>query len=399
MLSKALFLQIETFEKGNIILLTKAKGVSLFYVYTSPNTNYRFFIDTKKILMRNVKTLTKQFFLYGLIGFSMIGLMASDYQKNAIEDTSSLLSVSCEKSNVKKLINTTWKIKYVDCPVCAERADDIQFLDLGKGFLENKPMRWFLKKDTVHLITDSDACKFEKIFLADDNLMSGSYICKGAPAAKTFTAHKNGTSVAVPSSLLSANLPAGTTASVEAAKMPIKNEISEDAPKNSSSNLTFLDKTYMFKRGLEKRYNERRIDAIILHSSFCANSKNDFDTYCVLGEYKRHGVAAHYLIDRAGDIHRLVSEANIAFHAGFGRMPDGNHHINTRSIGIELINSEEEGPNEYQYASLANLVRDIKSRYKIKYIKGHNQICPGRKSDPWLFSWKKFYTLITPDQP
>jgi N-acetylmuramoyl-L-alanine amidase len=337
-----------------------------------------------------------------LIGFSMIGLMSSDYEKNKADDTNYSLSDSYENSNVKKLINTTWKIKYVDCPICAERVDDIQFLDLGKGFLENKPMRWFLKKDTVHLVVEADACRFEKIFLADDNLMSGSYICKGAPAAKTFTAHKNGISVAVPSSLLSANSPVPTTtatASSEPSKVALKDEISEEKPKNNSSGLTFLDKTYMFKRGLEKKYSERRIDAIILHSSFCANSRNDFDTYCVLGEYKRHGVAAHYLIDRAGDIHRLVSEANVAFHAGFGRMPDGNNHINTRSIGIEMINSQEEGPNEYQYASLANLVRDIKSRYKIKYIKGHNQICPGRKSDPWLFSWKKFYGLVTPDQP
>ena len=360
-------------------------------------------VTKKSILMRNVKTLTKQFFFYGLIGFSMIGLMSSDYEKNKTNDTSNSYSDSYKDSNVKKLINTTWKIKYVDCPVCAERADDIQFLDLGKGFLENKPMRWFLKKDTVHIVTEAEACKFEKIFLADDNLMSGSYICKGATVGKTFTAHKNGTSVAVPSSLLSANLPASSTtssvATTEVSKITTKNEISEETPKNISGNLTFLDKTYMFKRGIEKKYGERRIDAIILHSSFCANSRNDFDTYCVLGEYKRHGVAAHYLIDRAGDIHRLVSETNVAFHAGFGRMPDGNNHINTRSIGIEMINSQEEGPNEYQYASLANLVRDIKSRHRIKYIKGHNQICPGRKSDPWLFSWKKFNNLITPDAP
>ena len=355
--------------------------------------------------MRSVKTLTKQFFLYGLVGFAMMGLMSSDYDKSKTNNASDSFSNSYNSHDVKKLINTTWKIKYVDCAACAERADDIQFLDLGKGFLENKPMRWFLKKDTVHLVTDSDACRFEKIFLADDNLMYGTYICKGAPAPKTFTAHKNGISVAVPSALLSAVSPvaspitnAENMKSVANSATNTANETTSDNHSNSSG-LSFLDKTYMFKRGLEKKYSARHIDAIILHSSFCANSRNDFDTYCVLGEYKRHGVAAHYLIDRAGDIHRLVSEANVAFHAGFGRMPDGNNHINTRSIGIEMINSEEEGPNEYQYASLANLVRDIKSRYRIKYIKGHNQICPGRKSDPWLFSWKKFYNLINPDQP
>jgi N-acetyl-anhydromuramyl-L-alanine amidase AmpD len=164
-----------------------------------------------------------------------------------------------------------------------------------------------------------------------------------------------------------------------------------------SKSISIFDKTYMFKRGFERVYGERRIDALIIHSSFCVNSLNPFDLYCVLAEYKRHGVAAHYLIDREGSIHRLVNEDNIAFHAGFGKMPDGYNAINTRSMGIEIINSETEGPNEVQYAALARLVKDIKSRHRIKYIKGHNQIAPGRKSDPWRFNWKNFYDSIKED--
>jgi hypothetical protein len=333
--------------------------------------------------MTSVKTLVKTFFLFILLGFIVVGLTSFNVERSPeFEDA----NFSKDNYNVKKLINTSWKIKYIDCQACGERADDIQFLEMGKGFIESKPLRWFVRQDTVYLQADMGGCQFEKVILADDNLMYGSFMCKGAANPKSFTARKNG----APESTAAVLPNSAKPNTIDLAKA----KTSEEA---KPYGLKFIDKTYMFKRGKEKRYGERRIDAIILHSSFCVNSKNDFDVYCVLAEYKRHGVAAHYLIDREGVIHRLVDENDVAFHAGFGHMPDGNDHINTRSLGIELINSEDTPPNEEQYASLANLVRDIKSRHRIKYIKGHNQICPDRKTDPWRFSWKKFYELVNID--
>jgi hypothetical protein len=305
-----------------------------------------------------------------LIGAILI-LTSTNYDKVNNEYIHSELTTE----NTKRLANTNWKLKYYDCGSCTGRADDLVLQDDGKGFLENIPVRWAVKDDTVNIITDPQySCSFPTVLLADENLMFGTNFCSGDAKAANFIASK----VNVANPTLSST----------------SNTTEEAANKNI---LSIFDKTYMFKRGFERVYGERKIDALIIHSSFCVNSLNPFDLYCVLAEYKRHGVAAHYLIDREGNIHRLVNENNVAFHAGFGKMPDGYNAINTRSMGIELINSETEGPNEAQYQALSRLVKDIKLRHKIKYIKGHSQIAPGRKSDPWKFNWKTFYESIKDD--
>ena len=276
------------------------------------------------------------------------------------------------KENEKRLANTNWKIKYVDCINCDGRGDDLALYDNGEGLFENIPVQWEIKDDSVSIQTKSDiGCKFPNIMLSSENMMFGTNLCSGDEQAAKFVANR----VRVGDS-------AENTAEVAF----------------ESNLLNVFDKTYLFKRGFEPVFGFRKVDCIIVHSSFCVNSSNPFDLYCVLSEYKRHGVAAHYLIDREGNIHRLVSESNIAFHAGNGRMPDGYNAINRRSLGIELINSETEGPTEAQYASLAKLVKNIKSRHNIRYIKGHNQVSPGRKSDPWKFNWKFFYDSIRDPQ-
>lgn len=286
--------------------------------------------------------------------------------------------------NIKRLANTDWKLKYYDCSSCSSRADDLSLRADGTGMLENVPIRWTVKDDTVNIITDPHlSCNFPNVLLADENLMFGTSICKEDNRAANFIASK--ISVAF-----------NTKEKTEATETEA-NAASATNNTSTANILSIFDKTYIFKRGLERVYGERKVDAIIIHSSFCINSKDPFDLYCVLAEYKRHGVAAHYLIDREGNIHRLVKENDIAFHAGFGKMPDGYNAINRRSLGIELINSETQGPTEAQYAALGKLVKNIKQRHKIKYIKGHNHIAPGRKSDPWKFNWKTFYESIKED--
>lgn len=275
------------------------------------------------------------------------------------------------EENAKRLANTTWKIKYYDCVNCDGRGDDLSLYDNGEGMFENTPVAWEIKDDSVSIHAKSDmGCQFPGIMLSDENMMFGTNLCSGDERAARFVATKIRTGDS--------------------------DENTGEAP-NSSNLVNVLDKTYMFKRGFEPVFGFRKVDCIIVHSSFCVNSNNPFDLYCVLAEYKRHGVAAHYLIDREGKVHRLVNESNIAFHAGNGRMPDGYNAINRRSLGIELINSETEGPTEAQYAALANLVKNIKSRHNIRYIKGHSQVSPGRKTDPWKFNWKLFFSSITDD--
>jgi len=143
-----------------------------------------------------------------------------------------------------------------------------------------------------------------------------------------------------------------------------------------------------------KNVSKRSIDAIIIHSTYNTLSVDSFSVDSVLKQFENCGVSSHYLIDRNGIIYRLVNEKNIAYHAGVSSLPDGRVNVNSTSIGIEIITTLNTSPTEKQYESAAALVKDIKTRYAIKYIKGHNEIAPERKTDPWNFDWIKFNSLI-----
>lgn len=133
----------------------------------------------------------------------------------------------------------------------------------------------------------------------------------------------------------------------------------------------------------------RKIDTIIIHSSYDALGDDPYDTNGLIKEYKQYGVAAHYLIDRQGKIYRLVKDKNIAYHAGVAKVPDGRTEVNSFSIGIELMNTKTDKYTQAQYGAVKNLVAGLKEQYKIKYVLGHDQIAPGRKDDPWNFDWSK----------
>ncbi len=133
----------------------------------------------------------------------------------------------------------------------------------------------------------------------------------------------------------------------------------------------------------------RKIDTIILHSSYDALGDDPYDLGGLISEYKEYGVAPHYLIDRKGNIYRLVADKNIAWHAGVSQTPDGRKNVNNFSIGIELMNIKTDDYTKKQYRSVQNLIDYLKKKYKIKYVLGHNDIAPGRKTDPWNFKWSK----------
>lgn len=133
----------------------------------------------------------------------------------------------------------------------------------------------------------------------------------------------------------------------------------------------------------------RSIDTIVLHSSYNALGGDVYSVDRTIDEYEQYGVGAHYLIDRSGAVLRLVEEANIAYHAGSSKMPDGRKNVNDFSIGIEMIATEDSGYTDKQYAAVNDLIADIRTRYKITNVLGHGDIAPGRKTDPWKFDWKK----------
>jgi hypothetical protein len=133
----------------------------------------------------------------------------------------------------------------------------------------------------------------------------------------------------------------------------------------------------------------RTIKAIIIHTSYNNLGGDVFDFDKVIQEWKDAGVAPHYAIDRDGTINQLVADQNIAWHAGVSKLPDGTTDVNGASIGIEIINSKDAKFTDDQYSALNSLIATLKKKYEIKYIFGHDEIAPGRKTDPWNIDWKK----------
>ncbi|MCL5267056.1 MAG: N-acetylmuramoyl-L-alanine amidase [Bacteroidetes bacterium] len=146
--------------------------------------------------------------------------------------------------------------------------------------------------------------------------------------------------------------------------------------------------------GQRKMEHPRKIEAIIIHSSYNALDADSFSVKGILREYKDAGVTPHYIIDRSGTIFRLAPDNNVAYQAGKSRLPDGKTDVNSVSLGIEIVNTMHDSPTKAQYVSLVKLVRCLESKYPVKYVLGHKDIAPGRKTDPWNFDWAKFHSML-----
>lgn len=101
-------------------------------------------------------------------------------------------------------------------------------------------------------------------------------------------------------------------------------------------------------------------------------------------------VSAHYLIDRDGTCWQLVAEEARAWHAGAGQWA-GLSDINSRSIGIELVNTGAEPFALPQVRTLERVLAGILARWQIAPVDviGHADMAPDRKSDPGpRFDWR-----------
>lgn len=106
-------------------------------------------------------------------------------------------------------------------------------------------------------------------------------------------------------------------------------------------------------------------------------------------------VSAHYTIDEDGTVYAHVAEERRAWHAGVSHWA-GQSDINSRSIGIELVNPGHEFgyrpfPEE-QIAALTTLCHSILMRHPIPSwrVLGHSDVAPARKEDPGeLFPWAR----------
>lgn len=133
----------------------------------------------------------------------------------------------------------------------------------------------------------------------------------------------------------------------------------------------------------------KAIDTIVVHSVYNSLGGEQYNINKILDIFKSYNVSAHYVIDREGTVYQLVDEKHVSWHAGNSKMPDGRADVNSFSIGIELVNAENDQPTATQYAVLSSLIKQIEGRHNIKYILGHNDIASGRKTDPWNFEWSR----------
>ena len=106
-------------------------------------------------------------------------------------------------------------------------------------------------------------------------------------------------------------------------------------------------------------------------------------------------VSCHYLLDRKGQILKMVDEDKVAWHAGKSKWKSFIN-LNKYSIGIELVNKGHdfgyESFTNLQIKRLVELCLKLKKKYKIKTsnIVGHSDIAPFRKIDPGeKFPWIK----------
>jgi len=106
-------------------------------------------------------------------------------------------------------------------------------------------------------------------------------------------------------------------------------------------------------------------------------------------------VSAHYTMDRDGAVYAHVPEELRARHAGVSYWA-GVRDVNSRSIGIEIVNPGHEFGYvpfaERQIEAVVALSQEILSRHPIpaSRVVGHSDVAPNRKQDPGeLFPWAR----------
>lgn len=102
-------------------------------------------------------------------------------------------------------------------------------------------------------------------------------------------------------------------------------------------------------------------------------------------------VSAHWLVHENGRTEALVAEDRRAWHAGAGAW-QGRGDVNSRSIGIEIVNPGDQPFPEPQMAAVEDLLRQIMQRWHIPAsgVIAHSDLAPDRKRDPGpRFDWRR----------
>jgi AmpD protein len=106
-------------------------------------------------------------------------------------------------------------------------------------------------------------------------------------------------------------------------------------------------------------------------------------------------VSAHFFIRRDGELVQFVPTGLRAWHAGVSSW-DGREGCNDFSLGVELEGSDFEPFTTAQYTVLTALTRLLQRNFPIRGITGHENIAPGRKTDPGpFFDWDGFQASLS----
>ena len=131
------------------------------------------------------------------------------------------------------------------------------------------------------------------------------------------------------------------------------------------------------------------VDIIVLHYTGMSTTEAARERLCDADAK----VSSHYLVDEDGTITQLVAEDRRAYHAGVASW-QGTTDINSRSIGIEIVNGGHDfGCPEFparQIDAIIRLCKDLQTRWPIPQanVLAHSDVAPSRKQDPGeKFPW------------
>lgn len=131
------------------------------------------------------------------------------------------------------------------------------------------------------------------------------------------------------------------------------------------------------------------VDMLVLHYTGMTSAEAALERMCD-PEAK---VSAHYMIDEDGSVVQMVDEKERAWHAGVSFWK-GQTDINSRSVGIEIVNPGHEfGYTSFppeQMEAVLRIAAKVVEYHGIKpsRVLGHSDVAPQRKQDPGeKFDW------------
>lgn len=136
------------------------------------------------------------------------------------------------------------------------------------------------------------------------------------------------------------------------------------------------------------------IDLILVHHTAGPSLASAVNQFLTNGT-----TSSHYLVDKDGQIVKMVADSMAAWHAGVTHW-DGKIGLNANSIGIEIVNKDGESFSDLQYTAVIGLIKRLMAAYPHilpDRVVGHSDVgtnesgrlgrkssCPGS-----LFEWTR----------